>query len=55
MFLFLQLHFIELIVEMLILFGLQKVTTEHLAVCDASNSNTNFTKDVNNENLTLNT
>jgi hypothetical protein len=34
---------------------LQKIDTEHCAVCDPSNSNTNFTKDVNNETLTLKT
>jgi len=34
--------------------GYKKVGTEHWAVCDASKSNTNFTKDVNNKNLTLN-
>jgi hypothetical protein len=35
-------------------FGLQKICTEHWAVCDNSNSNTSFRKDVNNETLTLN-
>jgi len=32
----------------------KKFGAEHWAVCDASNSNTNFTKDVTNGNLTLN-
>jgi hypothetical protein len=35
-------------------FRSSKIGTEHWAVCDASNSNTNFTKDINKENLTLN-
>jgi hypothetical protein len=35
-------------------FRLQKIGTEHWAVCDASNYKNNFTKDVNNEILTLN-
>jgi len=43
----------EINLEISILFGLQNIGTEHWAVCDASNSNTNFTKDFNNENLTL--
>jgi hypothetical protein len=34
-------------------FWATKFFTEHWTVCDASNSNTNFTKDVNNETLTL--
>jgi hypothetical protein len=37
----------ELTVGILIRFG-EKIDTEHWAVCDASNSNTNFTKDVHN-------
>jgi len=45
----------ELTVEISNNFGLQNVGTEQWAVCDASNSNTNFAKDVNNETLTLNT
>jgi len=44
----------ELTVEILIHFGLQKIKAEHWAVCDVSNSNWNFTKDVNNESLTVN-
>jgi len=35
-------------------FGAKKFDTEQWAVCDASNCNTNLTKDVNNETLTLN-
>ena len=54
MFLFSQLHFIELIVEISILFRLQNVGTEHWVVCDASKSNTIFTIDVNYVTLTLN-
>jgi len=34
-------------------FWTSHIGTEHWAVCDASNPNTNFTKDVNIENLTL--
>jgi hypothetical protein len=34
--------------------GYRKVGTEHWVVCDALKSNTNFTQDVNDENLTLN-
>jgi len=32
----------------------KKIGAEHIAVCDASNFNTNCTKDVNKETLTLN-
>jgi len=39
---------------MLILFGPQKISTEHWAVCYNYNSNMSFTKDVTNETLTLN-
>jgi len=41
----------QLTVEILIISGLQKIGTEHLAVCDASNCNKNCTKVVNNEHL----
>jgi len=34
-------------------FWTTNIGTVHWAVCDASNCNTNFTKDFNNENLTL--
>jgi len=44
----------ELTVQISNNFGLQNVGTEQWAVCDDSNSNTNFAKDVNNETLTLN-
>ena len=45
----------EITVEISNLFGATKiVATEHWTVCDVSNYNTNFTKDVNNETLTLN-
>jgi len=54
MFLFSQLHFIELIVEISILFRLQKNRDSKWVVFDASKSSTNVTKDVNNETLTLN-
>jgi high-affinity nickel permease len=50
----LALHFVGIIVEMLILSELRKTSTEHRAFYDNSNSNTNITKDVNNETLTLN-
>jgi hypothetical protein len=52
-FLLSQLHFIELTVEISILLRLQKIGTEHWAVCDDSNSIKNFTKNVNNEILKL--
>jgi hypothetical protein len=39
--------------EMLIRLGYKKIGAENWAVCDASNSNMNFTKNVNNEALTL--
>jgi hypothetical protein len=55
MYLFSQLHFIELTVEISILFRIQKYRDWTWVVCDASKYNTNFTEDVNNENLTLNT
>ena len=38
----------------LVSFWAKKISTEHWAVCDASNPNTNFTKAANNETLTLN-
>jgi hypothetical protein len=44
MFLYSQLHFIIFTVEISILSGLQKPGTEDWAVCDVSNSNTNFSK-----------
>ena len=49
MFLFSQLHFIELHVEISIPFGLQKNREGMWVVCDASESNKKFTKDVNND------
>ena len=54
MFLFSQLHFIELTVDFRYFLGYKKIGTEHWAVCAASNCNTNCTKGVNNETLTLN-
>jgi hypothetical protein len=54
MFLFSQLQFTELIVEILILFRIQNYREGTWVVCDSSKNNTNFTKDVNNETLTLN-
>jgi len=53
MFLFSQLHFIEL-TEISILFRLQKIGDRTWVAFDASESSTNVTKDVNNETFTLN-
>jgi hypothetical protein len=53
MFLLSQLRFVEPTVENLVFFRVQKIGTEHWAVCDASNSNAKFTKGINNETLTL--
>ena len=56
MFLFSQLHFIELIPEVPILLGYKTKNQDwKWVVCDASKSNTNLTKDVKNETPTLNT
>jgi len=54
MFLSSHLYFIELIVQIPILFRLQKNRYWTWVVYDTSKSNTNFTKDVNDETLTLN-
>jgi len=51
MFLLLQLHFIQLFVEIAIVLCYINVGTEQWAVCDASKYNTKFIKVVNNENL----
>jgi len=55
MFLFSQLYFIELILEVSILLGYKTRNRDwKWVVCDASKSNTNLTKDVENETPTLN-
>jgi len=53
MFVFSQLHFMEITLKISILLCYKNVGTDHWAVSDASASNTNCTKDVNNANLTL--
>jgi len=55
MFLFSQLHFIELILEVSIPLGYKTKNQDwKCVVCDASKFSTNLTKDVKNETPTLN-